>query len=154
MSILLSTLSHFRLRRSSLYSGLPPSLPPCLSVSPAVCLSSCLSVCLSDSIVSRLGVTNGLPQSGQQLCESLWRHDYKLCLFQRLLIVLKLQQQHTELRWRPRQMLKIEDERLINSHWDEFKVRSASCGLVMRLHLWGSKFSLGCTWNLLFWFWC
>lgn len=40
-----------------------PSLP--------VCLSHQLSVCLSDSIVSRLGVTNGLPQSGQQLCESL-----------------------------------------------------------------------------------
>ena len=70
------------------------SLSACLSLF----LSVCLSVCLSGSTVSRLGVTNGLPQSGQQLCESLRRLDHKLCLFRRLLIVLKLQQQHTELR--------------------------------------------------------
>lgn len=39
-----------------------------------------LSVCRSDSIVQRSGVTNRLPQSSQQLCESLQRHVYKPCL--------------------------------------------------------------------------
>lgn len=50
------------------------------SLSQRLSVSLFLSVCRSDSIVSKLGVTNGLPQSSQQLCESLQRPDYKPCL--------------------------------------------------------------------------
>lgn len=61
---------HPRLSDFKLFSG-PPA---CLTSG----LSLFLSVSRSESIVSRQRVTNGLPQSSQQLCESVQRHGYEL----------------------------------------------------------------------------
>lgn len=54
---------------------LTPHFSPSLSVCPS--LSLFLSVCGSHSIVSRPGVTNGLPQSAQQLWITVKALDYK-----------------------------------------------------------------------------
>lgn len=124
LSKLNSNLRDFQLRVSCLFSGVPPRLCSCRSLFP--------SVPLSDSIVLGLGVTNGLPQSGQQLHESQQRHDYNPSLHAGYKYPTHLTAPTTKVGG------KNSSERLINSHCEVWRVNLVLASL-WTLHSWTRK---------------